>query len=708
MSFRTVVGTITNEDNTPRANLKITFRLNKLSVDLASDEVFPPKSVSVITDNNGEFSQSLWANSGGAIACRYDVQIGPAAGSGNPPKRIVVTPGVGEVDLSDLIAAGDTSTPSSSTVQTAIDLSVATHAAIIASPTILGHVKVGSGLSIDGAGVLSSAGAVSSVFGRSGAVVAAQNDYTFAQLASKPTTLAGYGIVDAQALDTQLSAIAALADAAGYLRNNGAGVFAYQEIDLSGYAPLASPALTGVPTAPTAAAATNTTQLATTAFVRTEVANLVASAPGALDTLDELAAALGDDANFATTVTNALALKAPLLSPSFTTPDLGVATATSINKVALTQPATAATLTIVNNKTLTVNKSLTLEGTDSTVMTFPTTSATIARTDAGQTFTGTQTFGVVNLGGRNQTFTGPTTDDANADVMWRQSTATTKRALVVADAGGNTGSIFQIVRSDGNVMHDFVRGAYTISSQTAVTKFRFNGDAALIQQASDIVIGWSASTSTVTPFDLSLRRNAPANLALGAVDAAAAVAQSLSVQNVVAGTSNTAGATLALIGSLGTSQGVPGRIDLQGGALIAASGTVQQTPVSRLVVGASKVLTNNTVITLVNVTDASNTVAAGILEYSIEVFNGTDLQVEEGIISFHVTNKGGTIANNTVVKSSNQQAMTSGTLTVTFAISAANPALLSVNANSSLTPSTGYPRIVYALKNLTQQAMAVQ
>lgn len=74
-------------------------------------------------------------------------------------------------------------------------------------------------------------------------------------------------------------------------------------------APLASPALTGTPTAPTAAAATNTTQVATTAFVRTEVANLVASAPGALDTLDELAAALGDDANYAATVTSALAGK---------------------------------------------------------------------------------------------------------------------------------------------------------------------------------------------------------------------------------------------------------------------------------------------------------------------------------------------------------------------------------------------------------------
>ena len=88
--------------------------------------------------------------------------------------------------------------------------------------------------------------------------------------------------------------------------------------DLALKAPLASPALTGTPTAPTATAATNTTQIATTAFVRTEVANLVASAPAALDTLDELAAALGDDANFATTTATAIGLKAPLASPALT------------------------------------------------------------------------------------------------------------------------------------------------------------------------------------------------------------------------------------------------------------------------------------------------------------------------------------------------------------------------------------------------------
>jgi hypothetical protein len=70
----------------------------------------------------------------------------------------------------------------------------------------------------------------------------------------------------------------------------------------STYAPLASPALTGVPTAPTATAGTNTTQVATTAYVGTAISNLVAGAPSTLDTLDEIAAAIADTGNFSDTV----------------------------------------------------------------------------------------------------------------------------------------------------------------------------------------------------------------------------------------------------------------------------------------------------------------------------------------------------------------------------------------------------------------------
>ena len=99
--------------------------------------------------------------------------------------------------------------------------------------------------------------------------------------------------------------------------------------DMALKADLASPTFTGTPTLPTGTIATtqtagnSSTAIATTAFVGTAVANLVDSAPATLNTLDELAAALGDDANFATTTATAIGLKAPLASPTFTgTPTL--------------------------------------------------------------------------------------------------------------------------------------------------------------------------------------------------------------------------------------------------------------------------------------------------------------------------------------------------------------------------------------------------
>ncbi|MFP1770298.1 hypothetical protein ACLEDK_12930 [Lonsdalea quercina] len=74
-------------------------------------------------------------------------------------------------------------------------------------------------------------------------------------------------------------------------------------------APLNSPALSGIPTAPTAEQSVNTTQIATTAFVKSAINALVDGSPAALDTLKELSAALGNDANFAATVTNSLSGK---------------------------------------------------------------------------------------------------------------------------------------------------------------------------------------------------------------------------------------------------------------------------------------------------------------------------------------------------------------------------------------------------------------
>ena len=153
------------------------------------------------------------------------------------------------------------------------------------------------------------------------------------QLANR--TLFLKGLVDAlgsgkQPLDDTLTALASVVTAANQMiYSTGPDAFATTSLSAFirtllddadaatarttlGAAPLASPGFTGTPTAPTAPLGTNTTQVATMAALQAAIANLLASAPGALDTLNELAAALGDDPNFAATMTNALAGKQPL------------------------------------------------------------------------------------------------------------------------------------------------------------------------------------------------------------------------------------------------------------------------------------------------------------------------------------------------------------------------------------------------------------
>lgn len=112
-----------------------------------------------------------------------------------------------------------------------------------------------------------------------------------------------------------------------------------QQTALNLKANINSPAFTGTPAVPTASLGTNTTQIASTAFVKAELAALIDSSPATLDTLNELAAALGDDPNFATTVSTALGEKAPVNSPALT----GTPTApTAVDTTDTTQLATTA------------------------------------------------------------------------------------------------------------------------------------------------------------------------------------------------------------------------------------------------------------------------------------------------------------------------------------------------------------------------------
>ena len=172
-----------------------------------------------------------------------------------------------------------------------------------------------------------------------------------------------------------------------------------------------------------------------------------------------------------------LATSPTLTSPTFTTPTLGVATATSVNKVAITAPATSATLTIADNKTLTANHSLTLAGTDSTTMTFPSTSASIARTDAAQTFTGSQTFNGPVIGAA-QALSGPGAVNITQPVTKFTSTLA-GNALTLADGvEGQIKTIVYVAEAAGGDT-----GVLTPTNLGAGTTITFNavGDACILQ-----------------------------------------------------------------------------------------------------------------------------------------------------------------------------------------------------------------------------------
>ena len=132
---------------------------------------------------------------------------------------------------------------------------------------------------------------------------------------------------------------------------------------------------------------------------------------------------------FAGSVATATTTPAITISTSITGTLQGNGTAISASKVTLTQPATGSTLTILDGKTATFNNTIIFAGTDSTTMTFPSTSATIARTDAANTFTGVQTMTSPAL--TTPAITGLATGSGVAS-------AATASTLVSRDANANT------------------------------------------------------------------------------------------------------------------------------------------------------------------------------------------------------------------------------------------------------------------------------
>lgn len=175
-------------------------------------------------------------------------------------------------------------------------------------------------------------------------------------------------------------------------------------------------------------------------------------------------------------------------SPTLITPVLGAATATSIN--ALTITSSTGTFTLAASKVFTVNNTLTINGTDGTTMTYPTTSASIARTDAAQTFSGVQTFsthlvveGVTSTGATgtgnfvfatSPTLTTPVIGAATGTSLAATAGITSSGTAGIGYATGAGGTVTQITNRSTGVTLSKISGVITtintsLAAETAAT-----------------------------------------------------------------------------------------------------------------------------------------------------------------------------------------------------------------------------------------------
>ena len=269
-----------------------------------------------------------------------------------------------------------------------------------------------------------------------------------------------------------------------------------------------SGALTGVTTVALSGATSGTTTLQASAVAGTTTITL----PAASGTV-----ALTDSAMTSSTFigTTSVALNRSsgaltLAGITLTTPVLGVATATSINGLTIT--SSTGTLTVTNAKTLSVSNTLTLAGTDSTTMTFPSTSATIARTDAANTFTGVQTMTSPAIA------TSLTTGSASFDLL--NTTATTVNfagAATTLTIGASTATINLGGGTTGatvNIKGDLVvEGTTTTINSTTIsvddknielgsvdtpTNVTADGGGITLRGTTDKTLNWVSATSAWT------------------------------------------------------------------------------------------------------------------------------------------------------------------------------------------------------------------
>ena len=312
MNTRSLTGTIFHASGAAWASAVVRFRLLRRFV--SADGVAPPDRVSITCEANGTFSTALAVPDDGTAA--YEITLPDGAAT------VVYLAAGSAIDLSVLLASSSASVEPSAlaveaglraaadaTLQTAITAEASARAAADAAR----YTKTETDALL-ASYLLSSNFTWANLSGKPSSFTPAAHAASHAAAGSDPLTLAQGQITN---LTSDLAAKASASALSTHLAdtNNPHAVTAAQlsvytsaqaDTLLALKAPLASPAFTGNPTAPTQLSSDNSTRLATTAFVAAALAALVNNSPAALDTLNELAAALGNDPAFATTIATAL------------------------------------------------------------------------------------------------------------------------------------------------------------------------------------------------------------------------------------------------------------------------------------------------------------------------------------------------------------------------------------------------------------------
>jgi len=257
-------------------------------------------------------------------------------------------------------------------------------------------------------------------------------------------------------------------------------------------------------------------------------------------------------------------------SPSLTTPTLGVASATSINKMAITAPATSSTLAVADGKTFTVNNTITLGGTDSTTITLPATTGTVALNN--QTFFIGSTSVAINRATASQSLTGITSIDGYAAGLAGGNATTLLGALPYQSAANtttllspNTTATRKFLRMTGDGTNGAAPAWDTITSTdlglnnvtneskaTMFTSPTFTGTTTL-QQTTEIIDTKTGATGTVTH-----------DFSTGSIWFHSTIAANFTANFTNVPTTNNRAITVALILDQGATAYIPNAIQIDG------------------------------------------------------------------------------------------------------------------------------------------------